>query len=76
MVISVDIFAVLLRCFESSIRNLIISGITDNVIKFLRFSVILGMFRYVLSVTDDYAKDGGPEVVCHLCSFYQDPFWW
>ena len=22
---------------------------------------------------DDYAKDGGPEVVWHLCSFYQDP---
>ena len=22
---------------------------------------------------DDYAKDGGLEVVWHLCSFYQDP---
>ena len=22
---------------------------------------------------DDYAKDGGPEVVWQLCSFYQDP---
>ena len=22
---------------------------------------------------DDYAKNGGPEVVWHLCSFYQDP---
>ena len=22
---------------------------------------------------DDYAKDGGPEVVWHLCSFYQEP---
>ena len=22
---------------------------------------------------DNYAKDGGPEVVWHLCSFYQDP---
>ena len=22
---------------------------------------------------DDYAKDGGPEVTWHLCSFYQDP---
>ena len=22
---------------------------------------------------DDYAKDGGPEVVWHLCGFYQDP---
>ena len=24
---------------------------------------------------DDYAKDGGPEVVCHLCSSYQDLLW-
>ena len=22
---------------------------------------------------DDYDKDGGPEMVWHLCSFYQDP---
>ena len=22
---------------------------------------------------DDYAKDGGPDVVWHLCGFYQDP---
>ena len=22
---------------------------------------------------DDYTKDSGPEVVGHLCSFYQDP---
>ena len=26
-----------------------------------------------LSTIDDYAKDGGPGEVRHLCSFYQDP---
>ena len=26
-----------------------------------------------LKAIDDYAKDGGPEVAWHLCSFYQDP---
>ena len=25
------------------------------------------------NLIDDYAKYGGPEVVWHLCSFYQDP---
>ena len=31
-------------------------------------------FDFVTKQTvDDYAKDGGPRAVCHLCSFYQDP---
>ena len=25
------------------------------------------------ALIDEYAKDVGPEVVWHLCSFYQDP---
>ena len=32
-------------------------------------------FKLFLPVTelDDYIKDGGPEVVWHLCGFYQHP---
>ena len=29
--------------------------------------------RNVHSTVDDYAKDGGPEVVWLLCSFYHEP---
>ena len=29
--------------------------------------------KHVGAAVDDFAKDGGPEVVWHLCSFYQDP---
>ena len=31
-----------------------------------------GLCVVVLAI-DDYAKDGVPEVVRHLCSLYQDP---
>ena len=38
------------------------------------FSVIVYQRDYpLISVIDDYAKDGGPGEVWLLCSFYHDP---
>ena len=36
----------------------------------LKANVLLGHNDLAM---DDYAKDGGPGVVWHLCSFYRDP---
>ena len=36
-------------------------------------SAYLQPFEIPFKVTDDYAKDDGPEVVWYLCGFYQDP---
>ena len=51
-----------------------VSHIRNHVLSVRSKPVSYRMSRECSSfLLDDYAKDGGPEVVCHLCSFYLDP---